>query len=68
MANLHARWHGVRLMGLAPERWLAELNEEFQRIHAGKPFISMAFALANRKQARSSSPARPQPGAAGQRP
>ena len=47
MANLHARWHGVRLMGLPPEQWLAQLNEEFQRIHAGNRFISMAFALAN---------------------
>ncbi len=47
MANLHARWHGVRLLGIPPSEWLNHLNEEFKSVHPGNRFISMAFALAD---------------------
>lgn len=47
MANLHARWHGVRLLGTGPDEWLGRLNDEFLANNVGNKFISMAFALAD---------------------
>ncbi len=47
MANLHARWHGVRLLGIPPEKWLDQLNDELRRALPGNRFISMAFAIAD---------------------
>ncbi len=49
MANLHARWHGVRLMGIDPGQWLERLNDEVIATHPGNRFITMAFALVDAK-------------------
>jgi sigma-B regulation protein RsbU (phosphoserine phosphatase) len=45
MANLHARWHGVRLVGIPPEEWLSRLNEQFLANNVGNRFITLAFAM-----------------------
>lgn len=45
MANLHARWHGVRLLGTQPTQWLEKLNDDFQAANPGNKFISMAFGV-----------------------
>lgn len=47
MANLHARWHGVRLAADAPGTWMGRLNEEFQKAHPGNRFVTMAFGQVN---------------------
>lgn len=50
MANLHARWQSVRLLGLEPGEWLGRLNDEMLRVQPTNRFVSMAFALADRER------------------